>query len=216
MTYDQRASSDATVAEDQASTNYGSSTNLHMGEWSDGDVLEAYVNFDLSTLPSHAGINSATFSLWQYDDSNDWQVPTVEFAVEMCGSSWTEGGITWSSKPANAAGTPQAVHNVQGEDTQHQWNVKTHIEKVVNGDITWNGFRVRYTGTSSSTMKYFRSRDYATSTVRPQLVIDYTQVGMQAKVSGSWESCLAHAKVSGSWELCKSHINDNGTWKQTK
>ncbi len=216
MIYDGRASADSTVASGMPATNYGTETNLHLAEWSTGEVLEAFVNFDLSTLPKNALINSATFSLWQYDDGNDWQSPIIEIAAEMCAAPWTETGITWASKPANAAGTPQAVHNVQGEDTEHQWNVQAHIQKAVDGDIAWNGLRLRYTGTSSSTMKYFRSRNYATESYRPRLVIDYTPIGMQAKYSGSWRNCLVFAKSSGIWRLCKTYAKANGIWKQCK
>lgn len=180
-TYSQRASYDARVWDGHANTNYGSLEFLNMGEFGDGEKCEIFLYFDLSSIPSGSQVSAAKLYIYQYDDDSDWLSPTIQTACELCGSTWTESGITWSNKPSNAAGTPQALKSFSNLiSTYVDYNVVDHIQGICDGTFTNYGFRLRYTGTSSETMKYFRSSEYGTSSKRPLLEVTYEVA--QAKV----------------------------------
>ena len=189
--------------------NYDSVDNLRVGVQSSTSTrYMSLVQFDLSSIPSNSIIDSATFRMWSIDDLC-WNATTTQLAKRVT-SSWSQGTATYNSRPTTTD-TNQASMTDGGYDEWYEWNVKDICQLWSNGTSNY-GFWIIQDGLLIEKGKCFER----TGSSAPQLEIDYTPVGMQAKVSGSWESCLAHAKVSGSWELCKSHINDSGTWKQAK
>lgn len=198
-----KATADAIVASysPDHDHNYGDLDSLRMGRYSDGTYTETYVNFDISEVPSHARILSATLEILQYNDGNDWQTPTISCTAYLAGGAWTEGSITFNNKPGNAAGSPSALHSVHSENTWHSWNVTAHMQAVMNGTIEWHGFRQYYTGTSDSTMKYFRSKE-AGASYAPKLTIVWDYPFPQIQVGGAWR------QISECW------ININGVWRQ--
>jgi len=219
--YDQRASADARPWSAHTGTNYGDEIFVSVGEWSAGDIGETYVNFSLSGLPSRFRVYAAYLSLFQYDDVDDWQSVKIQVAAELCASSWTELGITWGNKPLSVGGY-QALLNVyrytsgNGDTSdEYRWDVTNHMVAVGNGAVTWNGFRVRYTGTSSSTAKYFRSREYGTASKRPRLYMLWDYPFGKCKVSGIWRNIIrAQGRVSGAWRNVTSiKVNVSGTWR---
>jgi len=160
---------DAHVISNHTTTNYNN-TYMSIGEGSTGIISEIFLNFDLSSLTA-GDITSATLSLYQYDDADDWLSPSIEVACELCGAAWTETGINYGNKPANLAGTPQALTTFSNNiSSSVDFDVTDHIQAIVDGD-TFNGFRLRYTGTASSTRKFFRSRSYGDSAKWPTLTI---------------------------------------------
>ena len=222
MSYSKRASADASVRSDDRYDNFGTSDNIYVGENSRGDIREMFIHFDLSSLPNRFRVNSAILSIFQYNSGDDWQSATTPVACEMCGAPWTETGITWNNKPANASVPPQTVQTILGTSdgvngtNEYRFNVASHIAAVGNGTIAWNGFRLRYTGTSSSTRKDFRSREYGTVSQRPLLTIDWDYCFGKVKVDGAWKTVeRIQTRVDGAWrDVTSVKLNVGGIWKQ--
>lgn len=177
------ANRDATAEGGAANTNNGSEQYLFAGENSSGQISEIFVGFDLSAIPINSAINSAYLRLNQYDSPNDWLSPTVTWRAQTPASEWSESTITYNNRPTSIhANSPQAdvtFANVISSPGYIEFNVTAHVQRMVypssNGlYLPNNGFRLKYTGTSSSTMKYMRSREYGTQSQQPRLVIDYT------------------------------------------
>ena len=215
------ASADAAPWNEHPSTNYGTLSYLYVGEWSGGDKGESFINFDLSSLPSRFRVSSAILKLFQYDSDNDWQIPNISVAAELCGASWTETGITWNNKPANAVNTPQALTTVKSINegvngtNEYQWNITEHMIAVGLGLIPWNGLRLRYTGTSSETAKYFRSREYGTASQRPRLYMIWDYPFGKVNVNGTWKNIeRALVNINGVWkDISEMKVNVNNVWK---
>jgi hypothetical protein len=209
-----RASADTVVSSLHPDTNYGTSEKIFLGRYSDGTYREIYVNFDLSSLPAYARVSGASLSLLQYDDENDWQTPVIQCAATLACGAWTEGGLVLNNAPGTAAGSPAAYHNVQGEDTWHAWDVTAHMQAVMNRSISWNGFRVYYTGTSNSTAKYFRSREYGTD-YASLLSITWDYPFPQIQVGGSWHQIsAAWMNIGGVWRhVTEIQVNVGGAWR---
>lgn len=211
-----KAAADAIVASysPNRDSNYGGADYICMGRYSDNTYIEIYTYFDISALPPHARVSSAVLELLQYNDENDWQSPTISCAAVLAGGGWTEGGITFNNKPVNATGSPTAFHSVHNENTWHPWNVTAHMQAVFNGTIAWNGFHVYYTGSSGSTMKYFRSSEVGAS-YAPRLTIVWDYPFPQIQVGGVWR------QITDCWinvndvlrEVTELQINADGAWK---
>lgn len=221
---DLRANADAVVRQDYPNNKYGNEAYFNVGEWSDGDICETFLNFDLSGLPEYARITSATLSLFQYDDALDWQSVITNIGVTMTGAAWSEANITWNTKPDDLSGSPVSNTNVQrvtdgiNGTNEYQWNVLYHIQKVADGTATWNGFRVRYSGTAASTMKFFRSREYGTESQRPRLYVLWEYPYGKAKSGGAWKTIQrAQAKVGGVWvDVETIKARSGGSWAVIK
>jgi hypothetical protein len=218
QTYNQGATADAFVSSysPNADNNYGlgqDGDNLRIGRPGSGSIYETFCNFDLSPIPMNAKIISATFGIRQYDSDNDYQSATIQATVELCGAVWNEGGITWNNKPANAIGTPQAFQTIHNENNYRNFDVAAHIRAIVTGQITWNGFRVRYTGTSSGTSKYFYSRE---NLYPPLLTIVWEYPYDQVNVGGAWKQVsMEEVNIGGAWKpVTNNEMNVGDVWKQ--
>ena len=178
------------------------------GENSGGYAYESFVMFDISSLCGV--INSATLILTQFDSDDDWLVPTVTWeAFVPCLTSnpsatniWNSS-TTWNSRPTGRASASAYCTFNNAISTGIRFNVTDILQDVVDGLIVWNGFRIRYTGTSSSTAKYFRSPTYSTTSARPKLVIDYTPIpdppGTVSAI-GDISSTYAEQHITYSWQ----------------
>jgi hypothetical protein len=96
------AVADTMVLAGYPSTNYGSEIDMWAGydTWlnPDGRNARSLVRFDLSAIPSGTSISRAT--LWLYlRSSYDVSDASRVIATYRVASSWTEGGVTWNTRP---------------------------------------------------------------------------------------------------------------------
>ena len=89
------AEADARVTESSPSTNYGSSTALRVDAGSDPDV-QTYLRFAVSGLSG--SVASAKLRVYATSPTTDGP------AVYATSANWSEGGITWSNRPAPVGG----------------------------------------------------------------------------------------------------------------
>lgn len=166
------------------------------------------VQFNLSSIPAHSIINSAALKLYSYSNLC-YNALTTQLA-KRCTGSWVYSTVTYNTKPATTD-TNQASMTNSGYDKWYEWNIKDIAQLWSNGTANYGLWIIQADLDTTEGKCYKRTGTYV-----PQLAIDYTPVGMQAKVSGVWENCLAHAKSGGDWKMCQSYIKDSGTWKEAK
>lgn len=193
-----------------AAKNYNDNDWLRVGVQADSSVRRYYtaIQFNLSSIPSNSIISGATLRMYSY--SNEcWKTSVTQLAKRIT-SSWSSS-LTYDTRPSVTT-TNQTSHTTSGSyDTWEEWNVKNIVQEWSNGTANY-GFWMEQDGLTLEKGKcYKKSGTYA-----PQLVIDYTPVGMKAKYDGTWEDCLVRAKYNGSWKLCKAHAKYNGSWKLCK
>ncbi|MDY6835137.1 MAG: DNRLRE domain-containing protein, partial [Chloroflexota bacterium] len=89
------ASQDSWINEDSPGTNYGTTSTMQVEEATFGvDKKKAFIQFDLSSIPSGAIITSATLNIYLESDS------LLNVNCHVVNDTWTEIGINWSNAPS--------------------------------------------------------------------------------------------------------------------
>ncbi len=130
------------------------------------------VMFDLSSIPSEATITSARMRT--YVSTSFVSGGTVD--AHRITSTWTESGVTWSSRPSYS-GTATSSISVTGTGWTPYWDVTSDVLAFRSGTYTNYGWWLKDNPDTFGYGSYFRcwSRDYTTDpTLRPQLEVTYT------------------------------------------
>lgn len=192
------ASGDSQVSEANPGSNYGNTTYMQV----DGDSgirMESYMLFSVSGLSGSV----ASAKLRVYDTTNGSANGPMVYGT---GTSWTESGITWNSRPAR---TTSALGNV-GNVGSGVW-----VEYDVTSYVTANGTYSFALVADSNDGLTFSSRQGAQP---PQLVVTTTSSSMPEPTatpqptqpsSGSGSAVLVGA---GDISSC-SNNNDEATAK---
>jgi hypothetical protein len=171
------SSADSHVVQDDDS-NFGSATALHVQSHQTTVVVlttdrnrRGFVKFDLSScsIPAIAAVTTATLRVFLSS------APTLgrTWNIRRVTGSWTEGGITWSNQPATVASTSVTTGTISNVTLQA--SVTSDVASFVSGSQTNNGWRFSDSAENSSTQRngQFSSREHATTSQRPTLVITY-------------------------------------------
>ena len=156
-------------------TAYGSSTELRCGYYdSVTGHNRAYVKFVVSSIPSYARIDSATFSIYQYHTYYVSAATTTYLARVT--SSWTES-TSWAYRPGQVI---LASQSVAGRGVWVNWSqtaVKNTVAGWVAGTVANNGlvcYQAEDGSQNTTHWRRFYSSEYAGTTLRPKLVVNYT------------------------------------------
>jgi hypothetical protein len=155
--------------------NYGTFTTIWVGKvnWRGG------LEFDLSTLPANATINSAELELYYHDDYTTTGAEDLE--AHRITRSWTEAGVTWNSYDGTNSWTsaggdfdPTVEDMISIDDVYgwYGWNITNLVTGWHNG--TYTNYGVMLKGATDLDQKGFYSSDYSNSDYHPKLTINYT------------------------------------------
>jgi hypothetical protein len=118
---------DAMVKEAASGTNFGASTQMQVSNQS-GFRKWAYLQFTVSGIPSGATILSAELALRPQSTYTNRAIN----AHSVTSTTWGEGTINWTNKPALGATLDTVSNHSVGVDSI--WDVTAHI--TGNGDFT--------------------------------------------------------------------------------
>lgn len=174
---------DAYVISENPDANYGTGTGLYIGESNTGVdyVRKAVMKFDLTSIPSTAIITLAQLGIYYYDKDagTDWSnTPTIYRLT----SAFGETTVTWDTFPTNDS--INIGSTTINQSTSYGWititlsNVK--FQELINGTMTNYGFLLYDTSEVANNCIIVYSREYATTTLRPKLYIEYTLPGMSS------------------------------------
>jgi hypothetical protein len=139
-----------------------------MVNYGTGRTVRGIVEFTgLSAIAKGSTINTAELELWSRYNS-----PRDNYGIYRINASWAEMTVNWSNQPAHFA-TAYAKVNVPSPGT-YKWDVKKLVDEWVQGTYTNYGFILKRDNEAGGSWAYFVSSDYATSTSRPKLTVDYT------------------------------------------
>lgn len=167
---------DTMILSGYPNTNYGSQPELWAGydDWwnPDGKVARGLVRFDLAAIPAGTPINQATLWLFLYR-SYDSQSVSRSIAAYRVATAWTEGGVTWNTRPSlggvyGQVAVPHAVwgwYAVDVTDLARSW---------VNGQYSNYGIYLwGYENSAQPNWRSFCTREY-NSECRARLQITYS------------------------------------------
>jgi hypothetical protein len=163
-------SQDTYIASNSPNTNYASATNLAIGYNNGGPgAMRMLLQFNLSSIPSHATINSATVYIYQYAASG---ISSMGFQAQYAVSPWSEYNATWNN--ANyIGGAPLPVGYFPNTLGWLSINSTNLFRSWVNGSEPNYGLII--TGNedpAANSSRYFYSSNAGSN--RPYVDINYT------------------------------------------
>ncbi len=156
------ANSDAWLEQNSPGNNKGSDSILKVKAQGSNDNFRALVNFAFPALPNGCVVQSATLRIFAASATGGRTIQAFRL-----GSSWSEGGVTWSNQPGTAGG-PASTSSGTG---YRQWNVTSQVQGMYDsGSMT--GFLVRDSNESGGgAEQQFHAREKGESP--PQIVIQF-------------------------------------------
>ena len=189
---------DSYVSSVNPDTNYGTSTWMQSGNTPDPPYpyYYLYTQFDLSSIPSSATINSAIVYYYIWDATVG--IPTSQIYIHPNMGVWNEATITWNNKPPTGANCGTCLNS----PTPGQWmqiDVKDGVQKWVSGTLTNYGLRVHAWGGGDCYLKTYSKEN---PSLQPYLVVDYSggsQPGPFSLISPTNGATLPPGNVNFVW-----------------
>ena len=139
-------------------TNYGAKTLLDV----DAASQISYIQFDLASIPSGAGVSQATLKL--YVNSI---LTAGSFNVDYVNGGWTEGTINSSNAPALGSTIAGSVEITTADKNQYILiNITPALQAWLNGSEANNGIALVANGSFNAT---FDSKENTTTSHPPEL-----------------------------------------------
>lgn len=141
-------------------SNFGTQTSIWAGiNVSHGSTTfrRSYVYFPITGIPADAVITSAVLKVYQ--TSGAVTTPSSELYVERVTQSWVETTIASGTEPT--VSTAEVCTSSTYASNWRSFDVKTHVQKMVNGTYTNEGWRIRYYNEAQTTANLygFNSRE---------------------------------------------------------
>ena len=208
---DAASGQDTYILSTSATTNYGTSADMGVGENNNATnkYARGLIKFDLSSIPANATITAATLSLWTSSDFSDndatvrlyrLKVPFVETEATWNKSS---ASVNWQTAGASGAndresvdiGSVQILANEPLATEKQIQLTPSKIQELVSGAFTNNGF-ILVTAAESNDRFDYKTSDTTTTYRRPKLVIEYTVSAPSAPTPTPTATATATATVT--------------------
>jgi hypothetical protein len=169
--------------------NYG--TSIYMGIGENNNKTNYYarslIKFDLTSIPANATINSATLSLWTYEDlsANDRNINVyrmkkpfneaqANWSNSATGANWQFPGASGANDRENTSIGSTFIRTNEPLNTEKQISFNpAKVQEMINGTFINNGFII-VAETELNDRFNYKTSDYSTSSQRPKLAIQYT------------------------------------------
>lgn len=172
---------DSYLAEESPTTNYGSSSNIAVGETSSGgaSTLASLVKWNITDLTDITSdeIDSAIIGLYLYGtfyESSEGNI-TAYCSDQL---NWQEETATWNNRPTTGL-TLSGSNSSNLDSPSDIWvlfNVTDCFKDYVGGDnVTFFFNDTSGLGTGSNDYGNFRAGEYGTPSLRPFLEVTYTE-----------------------------------------
>ena len=162
-TYTLTPTQDTEIRANATASNCGSCTSLSVRAHSTGEYRPLY-QFDLSSIPSGQRLTSATLRIWVTASSS------ASVSVHRITQSWSESALTWANSSGGVAHDSVASGSFSPASTGRYYDIDiTALAAQWRAGTVNYGVILRISGSNS--LATFTSREHATTTQRPQLVI---------------------------------------------
>jgi hypothetical protein len=161
--------------------NYGSTPDFLATAWTnsaDESNLRSLIQFDLSSIPDGATIESAELSLFYKNSPGNGDHSTLSGSnaawLERITDAWTESTVTWDNQPATTSvdqvALPASTSNSQDYTAI---DVTAIVKGWVSNPATNFGLKLRLQNETAYRQLAFASSDHTEEAKRPKLVIKY-------------------------------------------
>ncbi len=167
----------------QINNNYGSNGQLAASAWTFSGipgVVRSVLEFDLSSVPNGATIDSAFLSLYAWDSNAGLgQHSTLsgsnECWIQRITSSWDESTVTWNDQPTTTIinQVAMAASTIPTQDYL-DIDVTNLVQDMLDNPSSSFGFLIRLQNESYHRQMNFASSDHDKRTLHPKLVVNYT------------------------------------------
>lgn len=176
-----------------SATNQGISQLLFAGDTTNADdFLRSAVAFDLSNpLLTGATINSATVTFFSRESDGTSQSTTITLNLHQLTSSFTNGGVTWTSRNgtdnwtnaggdfggvlASASGNPRTI-GVNTSMAFSSASLATAVDGAVGGTLNLLLKSNTEDTTTRNIFQFASTRNVLNAATGPTLTIDYTPI----------------------------------------
>lgn len=151
-----------------AATSGGNSQQLELRRAA-GNDSEAFIGFDYK-LPAGSVVTGAELKAYLYQTP----IPNTTYEVARVTSTWSEGGVTWNTKPTSVVSDTTLTGDSSAKWLT--WDVTSDVQGVVGGTYGNHGWSLRDTGSipAGSRSGKFRSSEHTgQSDVRPVLEVTF-------------------------------------------
>jgi hypothetical protein len=164
----------------QVNNNFGADDNFASWSWTIGGNLtnvRSLIDFDLSSIPSNAIVNSAKLSLYCNTTSYVTQLNSGTNAsyLSRITSPWDENTVTWNTQPTITT-TNQVLLSTSSSASQNYLNIdiKNLIDDIRANPTSSYGLMLQLATETIYRSLILASSDHADSTKRPKLEICYS------------------------------------------
>jgi len=168
---DAAAGKDTYVASSNPTTNYGGATTIQT-YWDETDPTRrrGLIEFDLSSIPAGAVISSAILELMV---SVNGFSPIVYLYRAI--TNWIENTVTWNTQPGISDLLISSIP--PGPGNWHSFDITIAVQNWFTGIWSNQGMMLKLAETGALVVyAHYYSSDFATSTSRPKLTINYTLI----------------------------------------
>ena len=156
-------------------------------------AAESFLRFNVAGLAG--SVQSAKLRLFAYTATADGP------AVYTVGNTWSETTVNWNTRPLATS----AVRDDKGAITTNTW-----VEWDVTPFVTGNGtYSFGLSQTAADGVDY-RSREYTTTTDRPQLVLTVSADSQKPSVPGNLVATGSAGQVALSWQGSTDNVGVTG------
>ena len=160
---------DADINSSLPTTNFGTSASLDASRDVNNVIIRGNLQFDLSSIPVNAIINSAQLTLFGVAHSG-----INPCYLQKNIAPWAPTTITWNTAVATTAVGQIALAQSASSTQNYVLDVKAFVQDMVNVPATNYGFTLVKQDETSTGAMVFASSDNRGSAYRPQLVISYS------------------------------------------
>ena len=164
------------------SNNHGTDTDFPLYAWTISSTnykTRSFIEFDLSTIPSDATIESAKLSFYSfhafpYPPSSEGHQGTNSFYIRRVTSTWEETTLIWNNQPSTTTDNQIIIPQTTSPNQDFtDIDVTTLIRNIISSG-TNHGLSLSLVNEEPYAYLGMGSSDQSNPTRRPKLIVEYS------------------------------------------
>lgn len=159
--------------------NYSTLKDIHLYAWTQEGILNVnrvVIDFDLSSIPNDAILDSAFLSLFFNKTSEYGTHHSGEngFLIQRITSVWDECRITWNNQPTTTIENQVFISKSTSPTQDYiKMNVTNLVQDMINDRTNSFGFLLKFQIEEPYKILLFASSDNQDATLRPKIIVYY-------------------------------------------
>ena len=189
---------DAFIRDLMPSQNFGNQSENTILAWtfnSDPMVTRVLIDFDLSSIPQGATVNTANLYLYNYPNAPSCNGQHSQLSgpnnmyIEKISTAWDEQTVSWSNQPATSLLNQQSIPPSTSSNQDYVIGVSAIVQDMIDNPLTSHGFMLRLQNESYYRSVVFGSSDNISPALRPKIIITYVVNSIVGTINGTDVTC---------------------------